>query len=118
MDTFTVENCKQFCGVTSDCMSFEAKFQQYCRIAFKSQNTGRVGHAPENNKIYEKSTDCYVKLAEDPAHKDYSDYFEILDSSCIEENEAGEQVEIEGYRMTEYFDGINNSENCMAGCVV
>jgi hypothetical protein len=25
MDTFSVENCKEFCSATPDCMSFEAK---------------------------------------------------------------------------------------------
>ena len=99
-------------------MSFEAKHQENCKIAFKSLNALRSGHATDEDKIYEKSTDCYVKIPEDPSHKHVADYFEILDSSCAQETPDGDVADIDGYRMTDFFAEINSNENCMAGCVI
>ena len=119
MDTFSVENCKNFCSTTPDCMSFEAKLQQSCKIAFKSLNSDRAGHAPESDKIYERSTDCYVKIPKDSSHKNALDYFDYLETSCASLNSEGEEEALEnGFRMTEFFADINSNENCMAGCVV
>ena len=70
----------------------------------------RSGHAIDEDKIYEKSTDCYVKIPEDPSHKHIAEYFDMLDSSCDVENSDEEEVELEGWlRMTDLFDEINNN---------
>ena len=63
-------------------MSFESKLQENCKIAFKSLNTERAGHALEADKIYERSTDCYVKIPDDPSHKLAIEYFDYFETSC------------------------------------
>ena len=58
-------------------------------MAFKSKNQYRTGHAQGSNVLYEKSTDCYIKMNDDPNKKQAIEYYDFIDSDCMEEDSSG-----------------------------
>lgn len=79
MPGFSLEHCKLFCSSTVDCMSFESRYQEECRMAFKSSNTERTSldsyiyksyqDEPDMaSETFENGTSCYVKILKDSKH--------------------------------------------------
>ena len=64
-----------------------------------------------------QGTSCFVKI-EGGNHTLAIEHFDTLEADCMEENDSGEQVLLQGYQMSEYFAEYNNYDNCMAGCYI
>jgi hypothetical protein len=81
-------------------MSFESRYQEECRIAFKSMNDERAivdNNFGDSDDHYENGTDCYVKMPKESDHVDALNFFDAHESDCVEENENGEQMTMQAY---------------------